>query len=399
MSVGWIECVHVFERPFPLEAAEQALKALAFGRAVERSAEGSSERINQLLVLRARLEAVLLDELAAFDTAGAHADKGSPTTAAWLRAVQRLGRRDASALVHQARELRELPMTLDALRSGAISREHAVQIVKGKTSSGVVDFTPYEPVLVALAQEASPDEVKAAIGHLVEIEAPDRDKKLIDALADRSFNLREVGDLVKVDAMVDKVTAAALAAGVEALSRPSADDQRSWQVRRADAFSEVVMLGLESGQLPQHGRVKPHVNLTMPLDQLTGVDDAGPLLKRFGRIPLATAQRLSCDAVMTRFITDTSGEVLDVGRSGRHTNAALNKAVALMYDRCATGRSSVASRTSRHRLCSFSGRKTKPPRPPCSPSWTASPTCGGRSSTRPVTCRTSRRRRSASWRW
>jgi Domain of unknown function (DUF222) len=318
-----------------LEVAGQVVDALASDCAVDRGTAGSGERINRLLTLRARLDAVLLDELAVFDAAGAHADDGSPTTASWLRAAQRLARRDASALVHQARELRELPATLDALRSGVISRDHAVQIVKGKTTLGVSDFTPYEPILVALAREASPDEVKAAVGHLVETEAPDRDEKLIGALADRSINLRQVGDLVKVDAMVDKVTAAALAAGVEALSRPSPDDDRSWQVRRADAFSEIVMLGLESGQLPQQGRVKPHVSFTMTLDQLTGVDAAGPLLKRFGRIPLATAQRLSCDAVMTRFITDASGEVLDVGRSARHTNAALNKAIALMYDHCA----------------------------------------------------------------
>lgn len=320
-----------------LEAAASALAALASGAAVERGVAGSSERIGQLLTARAQLDAALLDEAASLDAAGAYADEGSPTAAAWLRAAQRLGRRDASLLVHLARELRDLPRTFEAMRLGALSREHAAQIVKAKTTLGLdaSDFGRYERTLVDLAIEASPDEVKAAVGHLLDIETPDRDKRLVDALADRSLNLREVGDLIKLDAMVDKVTAAALAAGVEALSRPTPDDQRSWQVRRADAFSEIVMLGLESGQLPQQGRVKPHVNFTMTLDQLTGVDGAGPLLKRFGRIPLATGQRLSCDAVMTRFITDASGEVLDVGRAGRHTNAALNKAVALMYERCA----------------------------------------------------------------
>lgn len=320
-----------------LEAAGNALQALASGHAVERGAAGSAERIAALLTARAQLEAALLDETAAFDAAGAYAAEGSPTTASWLRAAHRLGRRDASASVHLARELRELPQTLDALRAGVISREHAAQIIKGKTTLGLdaAEFARFESTLVALATETSPDEVKAAVRHLIELAAPDRDQQLIDALADRSFNLREVGDLVKVDAVVDKVTAAALASGVEALSRHSPDDERSWQVRRADAFSEIVMLGLESGQLPVQGRVKPHVSLTMTLDQLTGVEGSGPLLKRFGRIPLATAQRLSCDAVMTRFITNAAGEVLDVGRSARHTNVALNKVIALMYDRCA----------------------------------------------------------------
>jgi hypothetical protein len=320
-----------------LQSVSQALEAYGSDRAADRGAAGSADRISRLLLVRAQIDAALLDETAAFDAAGAYADEGSATAASWLRNAQRLARRDASALVHLARELRNLPTTFDALQTGAISSEHAVQIVKAKTTLqlAAVDFERYEAILVDLAKEASPDEVKAAVRHLIDNETPDHDKRLIEALADRSFNLREVGDLVKIDAMVDKVTAAALTTGVEALSRQSPDDSRSWQVRRADAFSEIVMLGLESGQLPQQGRVKPHVNLTMTLDQLTGVDAAGPLLKRFGRIPSATAQRLACDAVMTRFVTDASGEVLDVGRTARHTNAALNKAIALMYDRCA----------------------------------------------------------------
>ncbi len=316
---------------------EESLSALASTAAVERGTGGSSERISRLLSARAQLEAALADELGAFDAAGAYAEEGNPTAASWLRAANRLSRRDASALVHFARQLRELPLTFDALRAGLISREHAVQVAKARTTSALdqAEFAPYEKVLVDLAKKASPDEVKVASSHVVEVEAPERDKQLIDALADRSFNLRAVGDLVKVDAMIDKVTAAALAAGVEALSVRGSGDERSWQVRRADAFSDRVMLGVESGRLPQQGRIKPHVRLTVTLDQLTGVDGAGPLLARFGRIPLATAQRLSCDAVMTRFITDTAGEVLDVGRSCRHTNAALNKAMALMYDECA----------------------------------------------------------------
>lgn len=248
-----------------------------------------------------------------------------------------LGRRDASGTVHQARQLRELTATSGALRAGTISRPHATEIVKAKERSclDTEAFRRYEDILVELATHASPDEVRAAVRHLIEAEAPDRDKELLDVLADRSFQLRQVGDLVNVDAMIDKVTAEALTKGVEALSRLAPGDERTRHVRRADAFSEIVMLGLESGQLPQQGRVKPHVNLTLTLDQLRSIDGSGPLLQRFGQIPAATAQRLACDAVLTRFVTDPHGEVLDVGRSCRLTNSALNKAVALMYDTCA----------------------------------------------------------------
>jgi len=43
-----------------------------------------------------------------------------------------------------------------------------------------------EGQLVELATHATPDEVRAAVRHLVEAEAPDRDKELLDVLADRS---------------------------------------------------------------------------------------------------------------------------------------------------------------------------------------------------------------------
>ncbi len=140
----------------PLEQLQHALRALASTVAVERGSVGSSQRISRLLDARAVLDAALVDEVAAFDAAGAYADEGNPTAASWLRAANRLTRRDASAMVHFAREMRELPVTFESLRSGAISREHAVQIVKAKTTLGMEagEFERYEQTLVDLATEA-----------------------------------------------------------------------------------------------------------------------------------------------------------------------------------------------------------------------------------------------------
>jgi hypothetical protein len=319
----------------PSDRLTASLAAMAAVPAAERGA--SADRIRALVSARASVEALLVDEVAVFDAAGAAVDDGAPTTASWLRAQARFGQREASGLVHRARELRQLRSTRDAALAGAISQAHVSEIVKARLRSclGGDDFGPYEQILVNLALEASPDEVRAAVAHLVEAEQPDRDKALVDALADRSFSLRPVGDLVKVDALVDRVTAEALGKGVDALSRSSLDDHRTWQVRRADAFSEIVMLGLESGSLPQQGRVKPHVTVAMTLDQLRGIDGTAALLDRFGQIPASSAQRLACDAVLTRLVTDPHGEVLDVGRSCRHTNTALTKALHATYATCA----------------------------------------------------------------
>jgi Domain of unknown function (DUF222)/HNH endonuclease len=91
---------------------------------------------------------------------------------------------------------------------------------------------------------------------------------------------------------------------------------------------------VESGQVRRQGRVKPHVGVMVSLDQLAGIEGSGPLLARFGRVPAATGRRLACDAVLTRFLTDPRGEVLDVGRACRHTTTAQNKALGVMYEVC-----------------------------------------------------------------
>ena len=316
-----------------METLTSALAALSDG---PMEAAGVGERIDRLLAARARLDELVYAEVARLDASGGYVVDGSVTAAGWLRAGHRMARRDASALVHQARELRVLEVTAKALADGAISREHVVQIVKAKTASGLdpAAFGTYEAILVDLAKQASPDEVKAAAAALVEAAAPDRDRQLVDALAGRRFDLYPVGDLVKVDAMIDKVTAEALVSGVEALSRRLPGDERTWHQRRADAFSELVMLSVESGQVPRQGRVKPHVGVMVSLDQLAGVEGSGPLLARFGRVPAATGRRLACDAVLTRFLTDPHGEVLDVGRACRYTTTAQNKALAVMYEAC-----------------------------------------------------------------
>jgi uncharacterized protein DUF222/HNH endonuclease len=318
-----------------VECLEEALEKVA-ATASASGAAGSGDRIGRLLAAKARLDAVVYAEVAGFDAAGACVDDGAATTVGWLRAQQRLGRRDASGLVFQCRRLRDLGLTSAALAEGAISREHATAIVRAQAASGLDadGFARYESILVDLARQASPDEVRAAAAHLVDAEAPDRDHRLLDALAGRRLDLVPVGDLVKVDAMIDKPTAEALTTAVEALSRRSPGDDRTWHQRRADAFGELVQLGLESGQIPQQGRTKPHLSLLVTLDQLTGIHGAGPLLARYGRIPTTTAQRLGCDGVLTRILTDACGHVVDVGRASRHTTTAQNTALTAMYTTC-----------------------------------------------------------------
>ena len=132
----------------------------------------------------------------------------------------------------RARGLRDLPLAAAALKSGSISAESAAHIVEAslkatRPTNDIDDFSPFEQILVGLASDASADEVKAATTHIFEVHGPDADQRAIEALAERYVKISPVGDLVKVDALVDKPTGEALETGIDALMAraiPKTDD-------------------------------------------------------------------------------------------------------------------------------------------------------------------------------
>lgn len=120
----------------------------------------------------------------------------------------------------------------------------------------------------------------------------------------------------------------------------------------ANGFCEVMTRGVAAEQLPENGRQRPTVNLTVTLDtllQLPGSEDllhqlgnnprvAGtiPRLERFGPVPVSTAQRLACDGLLTRIVLDPhTGNVLDAGRTQRLTNTSQDKALSVLHTTCA----------------------------------------------------------------
>jgi hypothetical protein len=64
-----------------LDRLSDDLSQLGQTAAVERGAAGAGDRISVLLDARAKVEALLLDEVAAFDAAGAYVEAGTPTAA------------------------------------------------------------------------------------------------------------------------------------------------------------------------------------------------------------------------------------------------------------------------------------------------------------------------------
>lgn len=92
--------------------------------------------------------------------------------------------------------------------------------------------------------------------------------------------------------------------------------------RRADAFTGMMRGALNSaGTAPghplprQHGR-RPHIQVTVGVTSLLGLDDEPGELAGYGPITAATARRIAADGTWRRLLTDpATGALLDYGRA------------------------------------------------------------------------------------
>ena len=168
------------------------------------------------------------------------------------------------------------------------------------------------------------------VGHYLSRLDPDGTEP--DPTDGRSLTLSKLfdGRLVirgELDAVGGEKLQAALESIVQA-DRP-AGDLRSRAQQLGDGLVQLADNALASGDLPVLRTVKPHVVVTIPLDDLAdpatgpGAGDTG-----FGAtISAARARWLACDGSITRIIIGPEGQPLDLGRTKRVVPPHLRRAV------------------------------------------------------------------------
>jgi hypothetical protein len=137
--------------------------------------------------------------------------------------------------------------------------------------------------------------------------------------------------MVRADAELDPECGGYLLTAVDAVldaeSHASrADDLRSPGQRRADALEQICRSFLDRLDRPSVGGERPHLTLTMGLDDLKNNEGTAEM-DHTGPVGAGFARRLACDASVRRVVMSAASEPLDVGRSTPVVPAAMRRAL------------------------------------------------------------------------
>lgn len=292
------------------------------------------------------------------------------TTATEVACLLRIPERSAHRLVQQSALLMEYhPRTLAALQGGAISWGHATALLHEYAGLPPHTAAGVEEKLLAIAVETTVPRLSYRARKLRnELHPTALDDRARVATEHRRVELEPADDAMAwLHVYLAATDAAAIDARLTGMARglQTPAERRTLPQLRADVLADLLLTEVTSstarggtcsttpssgeGQLaarPQERsgqeRVRAHINVTVPVLTLLGVDDAPADLEGYGPIPAEVARRLAAHAPsFTRLLTHPeTGAVLSVGRTSYAVPADLKKWLR------------VRDRTCRHPGCS-----------------------------------------------
>ncbi|WP_145808293.1 HNH endonuclease signature motif containing protein [Kribbella amoyensis] len=104
-------------------------------------------------------------------------------------------------------------------------------------------------------------------------------------------------------------------------------DPRSRGKRQADALTAILTTAAATGTaVPSHGGIRPHVTVTISLDDLISGTGTGDLAHG-NTLSAAAVRRLACDAGIIPLVLGANSEPLDLGTQHRFVTPALRQAL------------------------------------------------------------------------
>ncbi len=233
-----------------------------------------------------------------------------------------------------------VPKSCEALSQGDIGFAHLAHMAH--TARALHDpgrGRPFqEDALLSLSREHSPSRFKYDCEHARHaFDAEAFLERQVDAVERRRLQITAWEDgALTLKGVLDNVGGATLRTALEPLARRSGpNDMRTRERRLADALVELASHGLDEGVLPQRGGVRPHVQITVPLEALRGMSGASAGDMEYAHpVPAESARRLACDASIARVVLGADSAVLDVGRVRRLPAAATRRALQVRDKGC-----------------------------------------------------------------
>jgi hypothetical protein len=279
----------------------------------------------ELLAAHDQLTAKVVAAVDAFDAAGRWDADAATSMHAWLRDHARMTPAQANRLVRTGRKLRVLHLTREAWAAGSLSGGQVEVVVQ--TVGRHADRFDEQALVPLLAELSLPETIQVmdrwrermhaddGPDEDLELEVPSR-LHLSDALDGRGVL---DGDL---DPDTNQLLKAALRlADSGDLDVPAAE-------RRGEAMGVVAKFFLDHQQTRVGGRHRPHVNLLVDVEAMTGRYVDGPAVSR------SVLESYCCDSAFHRVLTAGRSTILDLGTSTRVLTAAIWTALVARDEHC-----------------------------------------------------------------
>lgn len=319
--------------------------------------EQHARLIVQLSRLRDRVSLEIAEHTVELDKTQACVDWGSVSTVDWIRHEAKMTSTAAADCLHIGEQLANLPETCEAVWDGRIGFAHAAiiarhaQITTESDTANPFDELPY----LRAAEAMSPSKLWYHAMHQWHRDDPDgvADKQR-EAAEARYLRFIDPGDgAVFLKGKFDSAAGATIRTALEPLARPTDKmDHRCQERRDADALLELAEHALDTGAIPQHGAVRPHVQVTTTLETLQGLIGA-PAGEMELSLPISakTVQRFACDSSVTRVLLGADSAVIDAGRAKRVVSGSARRALEARDRFCRwPGCERPASRTAAHHI-------------------------------------------------
>jgi hypothetical protein len=266
----------------------------------------------------------------------------------------------AGRLVDEARRLNGARRaTLDALESGAMSLTQVRSVLELTQGIEPDAADQVESVAVEHARGRTNGELRRALRRVRErVQATPLDQRRRAAAAERRVCLDPAPDgMAWLGILLEADRAVAV---VERLSRladqPAADDapdDRTKAQREADLAGDLLLSGVVDPNTHPDlaaaiGRIRPRINVTVPMLSLLGLSDEPAELEGYGPIDPDTARRLTAHAPSFRrvLVHPETGAILSYGRKSYRVPADLAGFLRMRDGQCRfPGCTRPASRT------------------------------------------------------